>query len=165
MFVFSVEDTSIWAFLSQQPSLRALPQQSLLMLFLNQSQPSCYLVRLESLFLTDTWRGTLPSTVDILRHQAEECPLCQVQSNIPEWSSELIIEHRQNWLSDISSGQKMTLVWNIQPQFRRYNLNWNKPWQCPNQCFTSLENDEEILVYHVCDIVFISGTKEFKIHP
>ena len=52
--VFSVGDTHFQALvLSLQPSLRALSQWSLLMLCLHQSSPFCYLVRLESPFLTE----------------------------------------------------------------------------------------------------------------
>jgi len=43
-----------------------------------------------------TWRGTSPSAIVILRDQAEECPLSPVWLNIPEWSSELIIEPGHN---------------------------------------------------------------------
>jgi len=45
------------------------------------------------------------SAVVILRDPTEECPLCQVWSNIPKLSSELMIKFIWNWLNDISSGQ------------------------------------------------------------
>jgi len=50
-------------------------------------------------------RGTLPSAVVILRDKTEEHPLHQVWSNIPEWSSKLMIELGWNLPNDISSGQ------------------------------------------------------------
>jgi len=76
--------------------------------------------------MVDTWKGDLPSAVVILGDQAEECPLCLVWSNIPHWSSKLMIEPRQNQLNDISSGQK---IW---PQLGRYNLKHNEPWHIGN---------------------------------
>src|SRR5882724_1317477 len=53
LFIFSLEETTIQAFfLSQQPSLRALPRHLFIMSFLGRSRPSCALVGLENPFLT-----------------------------------------------------------------------------------------------------------------
>ena len=69
------------------------------------------------------WRHKQAHTVVILRDQTEECPLHWVWLNIPEWSSELMLELRWNWPNDISSGRMR------QPQVRQYDLKDNKSWQ------------------------------------
>jgi len=62
------------------------------------------------------WTHKQTSAVVILRDQTEEYPLCWVQSNIPKWSSKLMLELGLNWPNDISSGQP------IKPWVSWYNL-------------------------------------------
>jgi len=73
---------------------------------------------LSSVYNEQWWymKGDFTSTVVILRDQTEECPLCQVWSNIPKQSSKLMLKLISNQLNDISSGLvNTTLGWMIQP--------------------------------------------------
>jgi len=75
--------------------------------------------------------------VVILRDQTEEHPLHQVWSNIPKQSSELMIELRQNWLNDISSGQtiQLQLRWMIQTlMIMNPDIHPPSKAQCPDAC-------------------------------
>ena len=78
------------------------------------------------------WTQKHTSTVVILRDQIEDRPLHWVWSNIPEWSSKLMIGLGWNQPNDISSGHT---IW---PQVRWYDLKENKPWHQPIiECFAS----------------------------
>jgi len=97
------------------------------------------------------WTHKQASTEVILSNQTEECPLHWVWSNIPEWSSELMIELRQNWLNDISSG------WMIQPWLRWYDLKENEPWQ-GGECQGSFYLGSYLLSWSPIDLAkFISS--------